>query len=147
MDEWGPGGICAMIHLPWYTWMLEAWPHRLFCQLLVLFLGNFSSISSQLCVSPQEMLISLCFSLHLYVPRKILLSVSRKSFSFWSFFKILRGVLEFLPLEISGFYKTKPKILIDHFCLPFLLSLPGYEKWTPRRRPAWERGEGGEKQE
>lgn len=56
-DEWGPGGICAMICLPWYTWMLEAWPHRLLCQLLILFLGNFSSIISQLCVSSQEILI------------------------------------------------------------------------------------------
>lgn len=145
-DEWGPGGICAMIHLPWYTWMLEAWPHRLLCQLLALFLGKSCSIGSQLRVSSQEMLIILCFSLLLYVPRKILLPVSRKSFSFWSFFKILRQCPGFFfsPWNFR-FYKRKPCLQII-FCLPFILPHPGYEQWTPRRRSAYRGGEGGEKQ-
>lgn len=123
-DEWGPGGICAMIHLPWYTWMLEAWPHRLLCQLLALFLGKSCSIGSQLRVSSQEMLIILCFSLLLYVPRKILLPVSRKSFSFWSFFKILRQCPGFFfPLEISDFIKESHAYRSFFVCPSFCLIL------------------------
>lgn len=75
-------------------------------------------------------LLRKCWSLSVSLsscmcPGKILLPVSRKSFSFWSFFKILRQCPGFFsPLEISDFIKESQKYLqIIFVCPSFCLIL------------------------
>lgn len=122
-DEWGLGSICVMICLP--VTHLDAktttsWDSFVKSTPGLFFLG----------LLPQYQLLVPCFSLRkpnhsvsvpLYVPMEILFTVSEKHLPLWSFFQILW----ILFLKNLGFYKTKPEIFIDHFCMHLLLPLLG----------------------
>ena len=89
------------------------------------FLGNSSSISSQLPVSPSGNTDRSLLSSPVICVHGILFPVLGKSFPLWRFFKILSLCPGTLFPDNLRFYKTKPEILTDHFYLPFFLPLSG----------------------